>query len=211
MNTTTTSNTGKALAHLKNADPVMRRVIEQVGAYSLKPKGGRFELLVRSILSQQISVAAARTIRRRLVTALPGKRISANGIATLDDDQLQQIGISRQKRGYIRDLTQHVLNGTLNFRRLSRLPDGEVITELIQVKGIGVWTAQMFLIFGLGRSDIFPPDDLGIQNAIHALYSSKTRRKRQQLEDLAAVWAPYRSVASWYLWRSLEHSVVPET
>ena len=182
----------------------MAEVIRQVGHCQLTKRGGRFEVLARSILSQQISVHAARTIRRRLQRLLPGGRVSATGIDRLSDEQLQSVGISLQKRGYLRNLTRHVLTGTVNFRRLARIPDEAVITELTAVKGVGRWTAQMFLLSGLGRPDIFAPNDLGLQNAMRALYDLDTRPTAATLEAIAENWAPYRSVASWYLWRSLD-------
>ncbi|MDG1896113.1 MAG: DNA-3-methyladenine glycosylase 2 family protein [Fuerstiella sp.] len=182
----------------------MADVIGRVGRCQLTRRGGRFDVLARSILSQQISVQAARTIRRRLQGLLPGARISATGIDGLSDEQLQSVGISLQKRGYLRDLTAHVVAGTVNFRRLARIPDEAVIAELTAVKGVGRWTAQMFLLSGLGRPDIFAPDDLGLKNAIRALYDLGTKPTADQLEEIAEHWAPYRSVASWYLWRSLD-------
>ncbi len=130
--------------------------------------------------------------------------MSADGIDRLSDDQLQSVGISLQKRGYLRNLTGHVLDGTVNFRRLARIPDEAVIEELTEVKGVGRWTAQMFLLAGLGRPDIFAPDDLGLKNAMRALYGLDAKPSTEQLEAIAENWAPYRSVASWYLWRSLD-------
>ena len=182
----------------------MADVISRVGECRLQRRGGRFDVLARSILSQQISVQAARTIRRRLQRLLPGGRISAVGIDRLSDEQLQAVGISSQKRGYLRNLTGHVLAGTVNFRRLARIPDEAVITELTAVKGVGRWTAQMFLLSGLGRPDIFAPDDLGLRNSIRALYGLGAKPTTEQLEEIAENWAPHRSVASWYLWRSLD-------
>ena len=182
----------------------MADVIRHVGACQLTRRGGRFDVLARSILSQQISVQAARTIRRRLQGLLPGRRISAAGIDRLSDADLQSVGISQQKRGYLLDLTGHVVAGTVNFRRLARSSDEAVITELTTVRGVGRWTAQMFLLSGLGRPDIFAPDDLGLKNAIKSLYGLSGRPTTEQLEEIAECWAPYRSVASWYLWRSLD-------
>ncbi len=193
-----------AIHHLRGRDSTMAAVIRRVGQCQLTRRGGRFDVLARSILSQQISVQAARTIRRRLQRLLPGGRISAVGIDRLSDEQLQAVGISLQKRGYLRNLTSHVLAGTVNFRRLARIPDEAVITELTAVKGVGRWTAQMFLLSGLGRPDIFAPDDLGLKNAIRRLYGLGVKPPREELEGIAENWAPYRSAASWYLWRSLD-------
>ena len=192
-----------AVRRLKRADPVLAEVITQIGPCTLKRRGGTFELVARSILSQQISTAAAATIRKRLQGLLPGGRITAGGYAALTEDQLASIGVSRQKRGYLSDLCDKVLTGDVNFRRLARLQDEHVIDELTQVKGIGVWTAQMFLLAGLGRPDVFAPDDLGLQNAIRRLYGDGIQ-SRDDFVAVAQTWAPHRSVASWYLWQWLD-------
>ena len=135
---------------------------------------------------------------------MTGGKIAPASIAKLTDEQLQSAGLSNQKRSYVRDLTERTLDGTIDFRRIARQSDEEAIAELIQVKGIGRWTAQMYLMFSLGRLDVFAPDDLGLQNAIKALYEIPEKPKRTHFETVAEVWAPYRSIASWYLWRSLE-------
>lgn len=192
----------KAERFLRTTDPQLRRIIDLIGPCGLRPTGGRFEVLARSIVSQQISTSAARTIFRRLKSLMPGGRISANGLIAVSDDQLQAAGLSKQKRTYLRDLCQHVQAGTVSFRRLPRLSDQGVIEELVQVKGIGVWTAQMFLLAGLGRPDVFAPADLGLQNAMIRIYSID--RSINDMEQIAAAWSPWRSVASWYLWRSLD-------
>lgn len=189
---------------LSRRDKVLGAVIRRVGEFTLKPEGGGYEMLVRSILSQQISTAAARTIRGRLEGLMPGSKIEAKAVDALTDEQLQQVGVSNQKRGYLRDLTLRTLDGTINFRRIAREADEAVIAELIQVKGIGRWTAQMYLMFCLGRPDVFAPDDLGIRNAMISLYGLSEKPARPDLEEIAMRWAPWRSIASWYLWRSLE-------
>ena len=198
-------DTEAAVRHLRDRDPKLRPVIESVGPCRLRPVGGRFGLLVRSVLSQQISVVAARTIRRNLQSKISGGRISAGALETLSDSDLQDCGISRQKRTYLRHLVQCTRDGTVNFRRLARLPDEQVIEQLIRIKGVGRWTAQMFLIFGLGRPDVFPPDDLGIQGAMKRVYSME-KPSRERLNDVASNWKPWRSVACWYLWRSLDNA-----
>ncbi len=182
----------------------MKSLIRTVGAFTLQTEPGGYEVLVRSILSQQISVAAARTIRMRLQDLLPRGRMTAKAIDKLSDEQLQTAGISTQKRGYLRDLTRCTLDGTINFRRIELSDDETAIAELIQVKGIGRWTAQMFLLFSLGRPDIFAPDDLGLKNAVTRLYGFDAHPPRHELLALSERWSPWRSVASWYLWRSLD-------
>lgn len=194
----------KGIRVLSKNDVVLARVIKSVGAFTLASDPGGYEILVRSILSQQISVVAARTIRGRLQALLPGGRFRAKSIDALSDEQLQSVGVSRQKSTYLRHLTTCTLDGTINFRRIAKASDEDAIEELVQVKGIGRWTSQMFLMFSLGRIDVFAPDDLGLRNAIHTLYEPGEKLSRVALEQHAEMWRPYRTIASWYLWRSLE-------
>ena len=194
----------EALKHLHATDRKLSGVIKVVGPCTLKRSGGTFELLARSILSQQISVAAARTIRRRLEDALPNKRLSAVGILQLGETSLGAVGVSRQKRGYLLDLCEKVQSGELNLRRIAQIDDELVIEELIKVKGIGRWTAQMFLMFGIGRPDIFAPDDLGLQNSMKVVYGLPAPVKPVHVEPISQAWAPFRSIASWYLWQYLD-------
>ncbi|MFO0977071.1 MAG: DNA-3-methyladenine glycosylase 2 family protein [Planctomycetaceae bacterium] len=193
------------IRHLRKQDPIMGEVIRTVGRFTLKPRKQGYEILVRSILSQQISTSAASTIRNRLQDLLPGRRILPAALDALSDEQLQAVGISQQKRTYLRDLTRCTLDGSISFRRIRKASDEEAIEELIQVKGIGRWTAQMYLIFSLGRLDVFAPDDLGLRNAVDRLYDIPEQAPRKHYEELALNWSPYRSIASWYLWRSLEN------
>ena len=198
----------RALKRLTKIDPVLGKVIRRVGDFALKTEKGGYEVLVRSILSQQISIAAAKTIRTRLQALLPSKKIRAEDIHALTDEQLQSVGISQQKRTYLRDLTRSTLDGTICFRRLKSKADDEAIEELIQVKGIGRWTAQMYLMFSLGRLDVFAVGDLGIRNAMISLYSLNEKPGITELENIASIWAPHRSIASWYLWRALDQKVI---
>jgi len=192
------------IRHIRRRDPILGEVIRSVGAFTLKPRKQGYEILVRSILSQQISTSAASTIRNRLQALLPGRRIVPQSLDALSDEQLQQVGISTQKRTYLRDLTRCTLDGSISFKRIRKASDEEAIEELIQVKGIGRWTAQMYLIFSLGRMDVFAPDDLGLRNAVDRLYDIPDQAPRKHYDELAMNWSPYRSIASWYLWRSLE-------
>ena len=194
----------KGLRMLCRNDAVLAGVVRSVGPFALKPDPGGYEILVRSILSQQISVAAARTIRGRLQTLLPAGKLTAKNIDALSDSELQSVGVSRQKQTYLRHLTSCTLDGTINFRRIAKASDEDAVTELLEVKGIGRWTAQMFLMFSLGRIDVFAPDDLGLRNAIRKLYELPEKPSRSELEQHADKWRPYRTIASWYLWRSLE-------
>ena len=193
-----------ARLHLQKHDPVMKRIIKQVGPFTAKTSRDRFLTLVRSIVSQQISVAAARTILQRLKTLVEPEGIKPDTLKNYSIDELREAGVSRQKAGYILDLASKVADGTVNLKAMGRMKNADAIAELTQVKGIGVWTAQMFLMFALGRMDIFPTDDLGLQNAIKKAYEIKEELKKQKMEQIAESWGPHATVASWYLWQSLE-------
>jgi DNA-3-methyladenine glycosylase II len=193
-----------AVRHLRRADVILRDVIRQAGPFTLRPHRDRFGMLVRSIISQQISVLAARSIRRRVEALVLPERPTAQNLAALTREQLRSAGLSPQKLTYLTDLCAHVCDGRLNLRTIGRKPDEDVVAELIQVKGIGRWTAQMFLIFALGRLDVLPHDDLGVRSAIRRLYGLPELPDRATSERIAEPWRPYASVASWYCWRSLE-------
>jgi DNA-3-methyladenine glycosylase II len=195
---------GRALRHLRRADPVMRDVIRRAGPFRLKLRRDRFYSLVSSILSQQISGKAAASIRARLEDYVAPQTISAESLGQLTPQRLRGIGVSPQKAGYLLDLAARVQSGDLKLDRLARLSDEQVIEALIQVKGIGAWTAQMFLIFSLGRLDVFPHDDLGVRAAIRNLYGLDDLPDKETSHRIALPWRPYASVASWYCWRSLE-------
>ena len=195
---------GDFLAHFRKRDPVMARAMRRVGPFTLKANRERFGMLVRSIISQQISTSAARSILVR-VTALHGDGgIRAETLLQLSPDQLRAAGVSPQKIGYLVDLAEKVADGTVRLDRIGRLSDERVIEELTQVKGIGRWTAQMFLIFSLGRPDVFPHDDLGVRSAIKRLYGLAELPDKQTSLAIGSRWSPYSSVASWYCWRILE-------
>ncbi len=195
----------KALAHLRGADPVLRKVIEQVGPCRLRPltDGSHFEFIARAIVYQQLSTKAAATIHGR-VQALCGGTVAADPLISLSDDALRGAGLSRQKLGYLRDLSARAANGSFETIRLPELPDDEVTRQLIQVKGVGVWTAQMFLMFRLGRPDVLPVLDLGVRKGVQRAYRLRKLPDAKRVEKIAAPWAPYRTVGSWYMWRVLE-------
>jgi DNA-3-methyladenine glycosylase II len=197
-------NTEAAVIHLQAADPVMRRIIDAVGPFTLRPQRDRFHMLVRSIISQQISMAAARSILQRLEQLAAPEGLTAPSLARFTIEELRSVGVSPQKAAYLLDLVRHVNEGTLELRQIGRLSDEQVIEQLIQVKGIGRWTAQMFLIFSLGRLDVFPHDDLGVRSAIRLHYGLKDLPDKAASHAIAQPWRPYASVASWYCWRSLE-------
>lgn len=194
----------RALQHLRQSDPVLAEVIRRVGPFDLQPKRGRFQSLVRSILAQQISTAVARSMLRKLEARLAPNKLTPASLGQLSFDELRAIGLSRQKATYLQDLTEKVTSKTVRLHRVHRLTDEEIIAELIQVKGIGRWTVQMFLIFCLGRPDVFAPDDFGLRSAIQRLYGLPELPKRAEAEEIATPWRPHATVASWYLWRSLE-------
>src|SRR5712671_1665888 len=196
-----------AVAHLKKVDPVMAQVIEKVGKYKGWPSSGgtHFDAVARSIVFQQLAGKAAGTIHGRFQGLYGGRTPLPAELATTSDEQLRSIGLSRQKSAYLKDLGSRVTAGELPIETLHELSDEEIITALTQVKGIGRWTAQMFLMFRLGRLDVLPELDLGIQNAIHRAYGLRKRPTPKDVLRIGAKWRPYASVASWYLWRSLEN------
>ncbi len=194
----------RALVHLRDADPILKSVIDRVGPFTLRAKRDRFAMLVRSILSQQISTKAAESIRNRLLARIHPETLSVESLSQLTDEDLRSVGLSGQKVRYLRDLIGHVQSGQIPLRSIGRQTDAEIIRELTQVKGIGEWTAQMFLIFSLGRMDVLPHADLGIRTAIRNLYELDELPNRADTERLAEPWRPYATIASWYCWRSLE-------
>ena len=196
-----------ARKQLLKRDPVLKAIIKQVGPCTLKPQRNYFQTLVRSIVSQQISTAAARTIMQRVVDHVHPHKIAPETMAQLDLQTLRSLGVSQQKATYLIDLTDRVERGLLNLKAIKRHNDEDVIQQLVQVKGIGVWTAHMFMIFSLGRMDVLPVGDLGIRNAIQRAYELDETPKPATIEEIAQPWRPYASLASWYLWRSLEFGV----
>ena len=193
----------EAIVHLREADPVMRAIIDQVGEYQIQFRDPDFETLVKSIVYQQLSGRVAGVIFGR-VTAAAGGRLTPEGILKLRPVRMRTLGLSGQKTAYIRDLARHTRDGRVAFEELARLPDEAVIERLTEVKGIGVWTAHMFLIFALRRPNVLPTGDLGIRNAIRKAYGLPELPQPAEMETLSEPWRPYRTVASWYLWRSLE-------
>jgi DNA-3-methyladenine glycosylase II len=169
-----------------------------------------FPALVRTITAQQISTKAAATIHGRLVALMPAG-VSPEALLALTDEQLRQAGLSRQKSAYLRDLASKVASGELPVHALHELPDEQVIDAIVKVKGLGRWSAEMFLIFRLHRPDVLPVDDLGIVNAITRLYRLRKKPKADRIRKIAEAWRPYRTVACWYLWRSLENMPIEKS
>jgi DNA-3-methyladenine glycosylase II len=179
----------------------MRAIVKNVGPYQLEVRGAPFESLLRAILYQQLAGPAAAAIERRFL-AIFGDRIPASHeLITVTDEQLRSAGVSRQKSGYMRSLAEHFVAGTLSDRRLRRASDEEVIEHITQVKGIGRWTADMLLLFCLGRPDVLPVGDLGVRASMRAAYGLDELPTPAQMEEIAEPWRPYRSAATWYLWR----------
>lgn len=211
------NNLSRAVAHLKKADPVLAAIIERVGPLRLDRRPATFEAVVRSVVFQQLAGAAARTIYQRLHTACQqangrqatepsrsGFAITPESVLALSEEQLRACGLSRQKLSYIRDLAEKTRSGEIEFARLPEMSDDDVIRHLTRVKGIGVWSAQMFLIFALGRLDVMPTADFGVNMAICKAYGKRKIPKPKQLLKFSEKWKPYRSLACWYLWRSTD-------
>jgi len=193
----------KAVNHLRKSDPVLRAIIERVGPCRMQFSLAEFHSLAEAIVYQQLNGKAALTIFKRF-SALAGEPLTPEGILKLSDEQLRAVGLSKQKSAYLKDLAAKTRDGLLNFARLPDMSDEEVIKHLTQVKGVGVWTAHMFLMFSLRRPDVLPTGDYGVQAAIRKHYKKRKLPKPHIMEKIAKPWAPYRSVACWYLWRSLD-------
>jgi DNA-3-methyladenine glycosylase II len=192
----------KARRHLARRDPVLKQLIAVVGPCTFRHEPNGFAALVGSIISQQISIRAAASIQARLLAAIGKRRLSPGALLALSDEQLRAAGLSSSKVRSLRDLAEKVHGGEVPLRRLARLEDEEVIASLLPVRGIGRWTAQMFLMFSLGRPDVLPVDDLGLRAGVQRAYGMAELPDRASLTELAEPWRPFRSVATWYFWRS---------
>ncbi|HZQ20562.1 MAG TPA: DNA-3-methyladenine glycosylase [Terriglobales bacterium] len=215
----------KAILHLKKCDPVMRSIIERVGPFRMGFREPTFHSLARAIVYQQLNGKAAGTIFNRFA-ALAGDPLTPEGILKLTPEQMRAAGLSKQKSSYLLDMADRANRGDLDFSKLPEMSEQQVIEHLTQVKGVGVWTAHMFLMFALQRADILPTGDFGIRMAMFNHYLDKAAKngkrsksgktapkprkrkiklpKPEQMEKIAKLWSPYRSIACWYLWRSLD-------
>ncbi|HUQ88069.1 MAG TPA: DNA-3-methyladenine glycosylase [Vicinamibacterales bacterium] len=195
-----------ARRHLMKADPKLRDIIKRVGPcelHSAAPKDP-FVTLCTSIASQQLSIKAAATIFSRFQDLFPPDRTpTPERVMTLADNEIRACGFSGPKAGFIKDLAGRVLDGRLDLKGLKKHSDEEVMEQLVAVKGIGRWTAEIFLMFRLGRPDILPADDIGLMNAVHRAYKLRKRPDAKKLRQMGEAWRPYRSIAAWYLWQSL--------
>ncbi len=192
-----------AVRHLKKSDPILRAIIERVGPCRMEFDEPQFHSLAEAIVYQQLNGKAAFTIFKRFA-ALAGEPLTPRGILKLSTDQMRSAGLSKQKSSYLKDMAERASRGDLDFSRLPNMTDEDVIKHLTQVKGVGVWTAHMFLMFTLRRPNVLPTGDFGVQMAIKKHYNKRKLPKPEQMEKIARAWEPYRSVACWYLWRSLD-------
>jgi DNA-3-methyladenine glycosylase II len=196
----------RAVAHLRASDPVMAAIIDRVGPAKITPRLANFWSLARAIVFQQLNGKAALTIWNRLEAAAGGE-VTPESILKLTEAEMRACGLSRQKLSYVRDLAARTASGEIDFARLPSCSDEEVIEHLTRVKGVGTWTAQMFLIFALNRPDVLPTADFGVRAAIKKAYRLRKMPTPKRMEQIARSWRPYCSVACWYLWRSLDTTV----
>jgi DNA-3-methyladenine glycosylase II len=192
----------KVCDHFELKDTKLASVMKQIGPLDFHLHEDHFHSLCSAIISQQVSTKAAASIKNKLIEGLGGA-LKPEILVAHSKEELRVFGISNQKAGYLIDLSEHFIKDAEKFARLPKMSDEEVIQTLVEVKGIGVWTAQMFLMFTLGRPDVFAPLDLGLKNAMIKLYGWKTNPDKTKLEKTSLKWSPYRTVASMYLWRSL--------
>lgn len=190
----------RAVDHLKRADSTLAQVITEQTSYRVYRKRSSFESLVRIVVGQQLSTQAAGTIYQRVLASLEGRAVTPESVMATQDDVLLSAGVSKQKLSTIRSISSSILKGALNLRSLSRHSDERVAETLVRIKGIGPWSAQMYQMFVIRSSDVFPESDTGIQNAIRRLYGVAGRHPSK----IALKWIPYRTVACWYLWRYLD-------
>jgi DNA-3-methyladenine glycosylase II len=193
----------KARRHLARRDAVLKGLIAGVGPCTLRPEPDHFALLARSIIAQQISTKAAQSIGAKVLKALGRRGLTPRAVLAQPDERLRAAGLSSNKLRSLRDLSEKVHSGEVPLHELHALPDEEVIEKLLPVRGIGRWTAQMFLIFSLGRLDVLPVDDFGLRVGVRRHYGLGELPNRSYLTERAEPWRPYRSVATWYVWRSL--------
>ena len=199
----------KIITHFKRADPKLHSVLEKVYAihgpelFSLNKRELLFDELVESIVSQQLSIKASDSIYKRIIDLMPGKILNPQNLLKIKDENLRKAGLSFGKIKYLKDLSSKVKNGELKLESLDEMENEEVIKELTKVKGIGRWTAEMFLMFALARPDIFSHGDLGLKNAVKKIYGFD-EYKIEVVEGIVIRWSPYRTIAAKILWRSLE-------
>jgi DNA-3-methyladenine glycosylase II len=197
------------MRHIQKRDLVLGKVLKQIGPIDMELDDGHYEALVGSIIYQQLAGTAARAILDRFKKLYGGKIPDPEQYLSTDETKLRASGLSPQKISYIRDLCQRLVNGSLDLKSLAHLSDEEAVEKLDAVRGVGRWTAEMFLLFVLGRKDVLPVDDLGIQKAVKRIYHLRKLPSKQKFEQLSKNWHPYCSVATMYLWRSGEKADKP--
>jgi DNA-3-methyladenine glycosylase II len=193
-----------ARKHLSRRDPVMRQTVKRIGPLELELRGTPYQTLVRALLYQQLAGPAAAAIERRFLALYGDRPPDPHELLATTPEKLREAGVSRQKASYLHSLAEHSTNGGLELRKLNRLPDDQVIARVTEIKGIGRWTADMLLMFCLGRPDVLPVGDLGIQKSMMQAYSLDELPKAAEMELIAEPWRPYRSAGSWYLWRATD-------
>lgn len=198
----------EAAAYLARHDPVLRPIIERVGPCPLRPHRDYYWELVDSIISQQLSVHAARSIENRFQELFGTKVPLPEQILEKDFEELRSVGLSRPKTNYIRDLAQHIATGKIKFDKFESFSNDEIMKALIDVKGIGEWTVHMFLMFCMGRLDVLPVGDLGIRNSMRELYGFESVPTPDEIRAIAKKykWHPYETIASWYVWQNLNNA-----
>ena len=204
-----TSPHARACRHLRKCDPVLDTLIAAVGPCTLEPGGDPFTILVRSIVAQLISTAAARTVFGRLEAAVGDAGMTPAAVIALGHDTIRKQGLSNAKAQGVLDLAARASDGRLALDRLAEMDNAEILTQLVAVRGVGVWTAEMFLIFGLGRPDVLPVGDLGLRAGVQTLYGLEALPNAAEVRRIAEPWKPYRSIATWYMWRS--RGLVPQS
>jgi DNA-3-methyladenine glycosylase II len=198
----------KLTSHFRANDPIMARAIDEIGLFKLQRNKNHFQTLCKAIVSQQISTKAAETIHGRFCALFPGLKPNSAALQNLSEEEMRSVGLSRQKIVYLKDLSLHFENKTIRPHRLLHQSNDEIIRILIAVKGIGRWTAEMFLIFSLNRLDVLPVDDLGLQKGIMKLYSLPELPTRKEILKFGERWEPFQTVAVWYCWRSLDANII---
>ena len=194
-----------AVQYLCKVDSNLEKIIKIVGKYSINIRNDPFQSLVESIIYQQLAGRAANAIYNRFINYYNNKQITPTLILNSHNDNLKKVGLSNRKIDYLKNLASHVYDGRINLEELPKMNDEEIINKLVNVKGIGRWTSEMFLIFSLGRQDILHVTDLGVRKAIQKVYSLSELPKPNIMMEIAKPWRPYRSIATWYLWKSLSN------
>lgn len=191
-----------ARRHIMRRDPVLGALVKQIGPTDLRRRGTPYQSLFRALLYQQLAGAAAATIERRLLALFDDRVPEPDALLATETEKLRSVGLSRQKASYMHSLAEHFASGQISNRALGRMSDEELIEHVTQIKGIGTWTAHMLLMFSLGRPDVLPTGDLGVQKAIQEVYELREPPDPKTMLEIGEPWRPFRTIASWYLWRT---------